>query len=45
MDDFFFPFSVTRSDGTQVSLQMRFDSVHDKTSGVEYLMLLRRGED
>ncbi len=43
-DDFSFPFSVRLDSGEPVKLQMRFDSVHDKTSDVEYIMLLRRAE-
>ncbi len=45
MDDFSFPFSVRLDDGSHVKLRMRFDSVPDEASGVDYFMLLRHAED
>ncbi|MBQ9459859.1 MAG: EAL domain-containing protein [Oscillospiraceae bacterium] len=45
MDDFSVPFHVTTANGTQLLLRMRFDSVHDKASGVEYIMILRMCAD
>ncbi|MBE7003672.1 MAG: EAL domain-containing protein [Ruminococcaceae bacterium] len=41
MDAFSPPFRVTAADGTELSMRVRFDSVHDRASGVEYIMLLR----
>ena len=37
---FSFPFRVTAADGTQHRICMRFDSVHDRASGVEYVLVL-----
>ena len=40
MGSFSPPFRVTAADGTEQMLCMRFDSVHDKASGVEYVLVL-----
>jgi len=45
MTDFSGPFRVAAADGRTIWLRFRFDTVHDRTSGVEYLMILRDAED
>ncbi len=44
--DFSPPFPVRGAGGRPAMLQVRFDPVHDKTSGVEYILLIRKkGEE
>ncbi len=45
MEEFSPAFRVTGADGRQLRLRVKFDSVRDEASGVEYLMLLRRADD
>jgi hypothetical protein len=44
MPDFSAPFPVKGAGGKTVSMQVRFDSIQDKSSGVDYLLILRRAE-
>ncbi len=42
---FSFPVTITGKNGTSVYLQIRLDWVHDRSSGVEYIMRLRHLEN
>jgi PAS domain-containing protein len=44
MKNFSAPFRVRTADGRTVRLRLRFDAVHDRESGVDYIMLLRLSE-
>ncbi len=44
MSDFTRPFAVMGTGDKPFHLQARFDAVQDKSSGVEYLLILRRAE-
>ncbi|MBO4916145.1 MAG: EAL domain-containing protein [Oscillospiraceae bacterium] len=44
MTDFSEPFNMKGAGGRNVKIQLRLDSVQDKSSGVEYLLILRKAK-
>ncbi len=42
MAEFSAPFSFSAADGSTVPLRMKFNVVHDRSSGVEYILILRK---